>query len=133
MTAHSSEMPAAGIAYPTFGAGEAIIGLDGSQGLIGSHGDITSPTTAWALHRLMAQVYVKQGRMKEAREKLLTAVECDRWDWRARNDLGVVCTNLDRFSDGIASLEYALWINPKGQGIETNLQNLRDRMGLKVK
>lgn len=48
-------MPSAGADYPAFGAGDAVIGLDGSQGLIGSHGDITSPATAWALHRLMAR------------------------------------------------------------------------------
>jgi hypothetical protein len=48
-------LPAAGDAYPAFGVGEAVIGLDGSQSLIGSHGDITSPATAWALHRLMVR------------------------------------------------------------------------------
>ncbi|MEO8125155.1 MAG: hypothetical protein ABI633_14000, partial [Burkholderiales bacterium] len=48
-------MPAAGMAYPAFGAGDSIIGLDGSQGLITSHGDVTSPATAWALHRLIAR------------------------------------------------------------------------------
>jgi hypothetical protein len=48
-------MPAAAAPYPAFGAAEAVIGLDGSQGLIGSHGDITNAATAWALHRLMAR------------------------------------------------------------------------------
>ncbi|MBZ8140521.1 hypothetical protein CLD22_11495 [Rubrivivax gelatinosus] len=48
-------MPAAGAAYPAFDGGEAVIGLDGSRGLIGSHGDITSAATAWALHRLIAR------------------------------------------------------------------------------
>lgn len=48
-------MPAAGSPYPAFGAGEALIGLDGSRGLIGSHGDVTTPATAWALHRLLAR------------------------------------------------------------------------------
>lgn len=48
-------MPSAGAPYPAFAAGDAVIGLDGSQGLIGGHGDITSPATAWALHRLMAR------------------------------------------------------------------------------
>lgn len=48
-------MPAAGTPHPVVGAGETVIGLDGSQGVIGSHGDITSPATAWALHWLMAR------------------------------------------------------------------------------
>lgn len=48
-------MPAAGAPYPAFGAGETLIGLDGSRGPIGSHGDITNSATAWALHRLMAR------------------------------------------------------------------------------
>lgn len=48
-------MPAAGARYPSFDACEAVIGLDGSQGVIGSHGDITSSATAWALHWLMAR------------------------------------------------------------------------------
>lgn len=49
-------MPRAGADYPVFSAGESLIGLDGSQGkLISSHGDITSPATAWALHRLLAR------------------------------------------------------------------------------
>lgn len=46
-------MPAAGAAYPPL-VGK-LIGLDGSARLIGSHGDITSPATAWALHRLVAR------------------------------------------------------------------------------
>jgi Alpha/beta hydrolase of unknown function (DUF900) len=49
-------MPAAGADYPTFGTDDRLIGLDGSQGkLIGSHGDVTSAATAWALHRLLAR------------------------------------------------------------------------------
>jgi pimeloyl-ACP methyl ester carboxylesterase len=48
-------IPAAGTPYPAFDAADAVIGLDGSQGLIGSHGDITSPTTAWALHQLLSR------------------------------------------------------------------------------
>lgn len=47
-------MPGAGAPYPAFG-GTAVMGLDGSNGLIKSHGDITTPATAWALHRLMAR------------------------------------------------------------------------------
>jgi hypothetical protein len=49
-------MPPAGSDYPVFSAGESLVGLDGSQGKqISSHGDITSPATAWALHRLLAR------------------------------------------------------------------------------
>lgn len=47
-------MPGAGAQYPAFN-GTAVIGLDASNGVIGSHGDITTPATAWALHRLMAR------------------------------------------------------------------------------
>ncbi len=46
-------MPAAGVAYPPL-VGK-LIGLDGSAGLIDSHGDVTSPATAWALHRLVSR------------------------------------------------------------------------------
>ncbi len=83
-----------------------------------------------SMHRLVAQLHVKQGRLAEARASLQESVRCDRWDWRAHNDLGVVYTHLDRFSAGLASLEHARWIHPKGAGIDGNLQQLRDRMGL---
>ena len=82
------------------------------------------------IHRLIGQVYVKQGKHTEARDALLDAVAADRWDWRARNDLGVIYTHLDRFSEGLVSLEYARWVNPKGSGIDGNIASLRDRMGL---
>jgi Flp pilus assembly protein TadD len=85
-----------------------------------------------SLHRLIGQGYAKQGRMTEARDALLAAVKADRWDWRAHNDLGVVYTKLDRFSDGMAALEYAKWIHPKGDGIDTNIRNLAERMGRPV-
>jgi len=42
----------------------------------------------------------------------------------------VIYTRLDRFSDGMASLEYAKWINPQGSGIDVNINTLRERMGL---
>ncbi len=49
-------MPAAGAAYPPLdGMAARLIGLDGSAGLIGSHGDVASPAAAWALHRLVAR------------------------------------------------------------------------------
>jgi len=48
-------MPAAGSPCPDFTDGVAVIGLDGSQGIIGSHGDITSRAAAWALRCLMAR------------------------------------------------------------------------------
>lgn len=47
-------MPDAGATYPAF-AGKAVIGLDGSAGLIRSHGDVATPAVAWALHRLIAR------------------------------------------------------------------------------
>lgn len=46
-------IPAAGAAYPAAAAGTPILAFDGSQGLISSHGDVTSATSAWALHQLM--------------------------------------------------------------------------------
>lgn len=48
-------MPAAGAPYPGFDPAHPIVGLDGSQGLIGGHGDVTTPATAWALHRLVTR------------------------------------------------------------------------------
>lgn len=48
-------MPAAGAPYPVFDPAQPIVGLDGSQGVIGSHGDVTSPATAWALYRLVTR------------------------------------------------------------------------------
>ncbi|MCX5542153.1 hypothetical protein M3A49_22065 [Paraburkholderia sp. CNPSo 3076] len=48
-------MPAAGAPYPDFAPAHPIVGLDGSQGLIGGHGDVTSPATAWALYRLVTR------------------------------------------------------------------------------
>lgn len=47
-------IPAALGAYPALDAAK-VIGLDGSNGLIDGHGDVKSPATAWALHRLMAR------------------------------------------------------------------------------
>ena len=82
-----------------------------------------------SLHRLVGQAHAGQGRMAEARDALLAAVREDRWDWRARNDLGVIYTKLDRFSDGLEQLEYAKWIHPKGEGIDTNIQTLVARLG----
>jgi Flp pilus assembly protein TadD len=83
-----------------------------------------------SLHRLVGQAYVKQGRLPEARDALREAVRADRWDWRAHNDLGVVYTKLDRFSDGMAALRYAEWIHPTGPGIDVNIRNLAERMGV---
>lgn len=48
-------MPAAGAPYPDFDPAHPIVGLDGSQGVIGGHGDVTSPATAWALYRLVTR------------------------------------------------------------------------------
>lgn len=48
-------MPVAGAPYPDFDPAHSIVGLDGSQGLIGGHGDVASPTTAWALYRLVTR------------------------------------------------------------------------------
>jgi cytochrome c-type biogenesis protein CcmH/NrfG len=83
-----------------------------------------------SLHRLVGQACVKQGRLTEARDALREAVRADRWDWRAHNDLGVVYTKLDRFSDGMAALRYAEWIHPTGPGIDVNIRNLAERMGV---
>jgi Flp pilus assembly protein TadD len=83
-----------------------------------------------SLHRLVGQIRVKQGRLLEARDALREAVRVDRWDWRAHNDLGVVYTKLDRFSDGMATLRYAEWIHPTGPGIDVNIRNLSERMGV---
>lgn len=45
-------IPAAPAPYP-FLAEKTIVGLDGSQGQIMGHGDVTTPVTAWALHQLV--------------------------------------------------------------------------------
>ncbi len=48
-------IPGAGSNYPAFGDTDVLVGLDGSRGGITGHGDITTPVTAWALHRLMTR------------------------------------------------------------------------------
>jgi hypothetical protein len=49
-------MPKAEEAYPALAPDVAIVGLDGSRGrLISSHGDVTTPATAWALHQLLTR------------------------------------------------------------------------------
>lgn len=45
-------IPMSGDAYPELGDAP-IIGLDGSNGRISGHGDVTTPQTAWALAQLM--------------------------------------------------------------------------------
>jgi hypothetical protein len=48
-------IPGAGADYPAFGDTDVLIGLDGSLGGITGHGDIATPVTAWALHRLVTR------------------------------------------------------------------------------
>jgi hypothetical protein len=47
-------IPAPGTDYPDF-TGVVLLGLDGSNGLITSHGDVANPRTAWALRALIAR------------------------------------------------------------------------------
>ena len=81
-----------------------------------------------AAHRLLAQAWVREGRFAEARGELETAVRCDHWDWQLHNELGVVYFGLDRYSDGIASLEHALWIHPRDEATLLNLAAAREHV-----
>jgi Flp pilus assembly protein TadD len=76
-------------------------------------------------HRLRAQVLVQQKNFPEARAALEAAVRSDRWDWVARNELGVLLTKSGRYAEAGAHFEHAYWINPRDEGVIRNLNYLR--------
>ena len=82
------------------------------------------------IHRLLGEIQLRQDRKEEGCESLRTATRCDRWDWAAYNQLGIALAGLGRYSDSLAAIERALWINPGEPGIAHNLDYLKKQMGL---
>jgi hypothetical protein len=80
-------------------------------------------------HRLRAQIFVQLKKLREARAALREAVRCDRWDWVAWNELGVLENSLGRPSEALACFERAHWINPRDEAILRNVETLRRPIG----
>jgi tetratricopeptide (TPR) repeat protein len=78
-------------------------------------------------HRLLAEAYAGLGRAAEAREALLAAIGCDRWDWQAWANLALVEAALGRHAEAIAAVERAQWINPGDRGLAEILGRVRGR------
>ncbi len=79
------------------------------------------------VHRLMADVHMKAGRLEKARDSLLEAVRCDRWDFGAWNQLGVIESKLGNHAAAEKAVARANWINPRERAIEFNLKYLRQQ------
>jgi Flp pilus assembly protein TadD len=80
-------------------------------------------------HWLLAQVFEGQGRRLDTCAALREAIDCNRWDWVAWNDLGIAYAGLKRPADSLACFERAHWIHPGEKDIARNLAEARKRAG----
>jgi hypothetical protein len=77
------------------------------------------------VYRLLAEVKTRKGQKEEARDAMLAATRCDRWDWIAWNQLGIMEFSLGRHAEAMAAVSRALWINPGELSIQHNLEYLQ--------
>ena len=82
-------------------------------------------TSLGGVHRMLADSYSRRGRKTEAREALLTALRCDRWDTGGWNQLGVTELELGNLDAAEKAIAHAVWINPRDRAVTQNLDFLR--------
>lgn len=117
------------------GNAEALVAVAGLESVTGHsdaaialiHQAIAMQPRLVTAHRLLAQVHIQAGRFPEARDALQAAVQSDRWDWVAVNELGVVLNHLGRRSEALECFERAHWIHPGDPNVVVNLKALRAR------